>query len=153
MKKVLLLSAVVFGLFSCNSKSNSEKTENPTTTDSTTLVDEHTSQTSLDYYGVYEGLTPCADCEGIKMKVTLSKDGTYLLETAYVKNGEDVLPSEESGQFTWAKDGSTIKLEGIKDGPNQFFVGEGHLSILDQEGNKIESSLKDMYVLKQVEVF
>ena len=34
------------------------------------------SATSLDWEGVYRGVVPCADCEGIVTTITLRRDGT-----------------------------------------------------------------------------
>ncbi len=45
-------------------------------------ADMHTSQNSLDWAGVYEGVLPCADCPGIQTRLTLSRDETYELVDA-----------------------------------------------------------------------
>ena len=38
--------------------------------DTTQVVDMHTAETSLDYYGVYKGTVPAADCPGIELTLT-----------------------------------------------------------------------------------
>lgn len=151
MKKILILglSAV---LFAACGQTNKQK-EGQETETTTEVVDMHNAQNSLDYYGVYEGLTPCADCEGIKTKVTLNKDQTFALHTAYIKGGKEISPSDVSGKFVWNEAGNTISLEGVKEAPSQFFVAEGSIIILDQEGNKIEGELAEHYVLNQTETF
>ena len=42
-----------------------------------TIDSEHNAQSSLDWAGEYKGLTPCADCSGIKTKLILKSDHTY----------------------------------------------------------------------------
>lgn len=42
------------------------------------MVDMHTSETSLDWAGVYEGTLPCADCEGIHTLIELHEDKSYV---------------------------------------------------------------------------
>ena len=44
-------------------------------------VDMHNSRNSLDWVGIYEGVLPCADCPGIKTRLTLNYDGSYRLVT------------------------------------------------------------------------
>jgi copper homeostasis protein (lipoprotein) len=41
--------------------------------DSTTIIviDEHNAKNSLDYIGMYKGIVPCADCEGIETILNL----------------------------------------------------------------------------------
>ena len=40
-------------------------------------VDNHTARNALDWPGSYEGTLPCADCPGIRTRLTLMKDGRY----------------------------------------------------------------------------
>ena len=44
-------------------------------------VDLHTRQNSLDWAGVYEGVLPCANCPGVRTRLTLQRDGSYQLVT------------------------------------------------------------------------
>jgi uncharacterized lipoprotein NlpE involved in copper resistance len=43
--------------------------------------DVHNSRSSLDWAGTYEGVLPCADCPGTKIRLTLNGDGSYRLVT------------------------------------------------------------------------
>ncbi|MCC7348651.1 MAG: copper resistance protein NlpE N-terminal domain-containing protein, partial [Variibacter sp.] len=96
----------------------------------------HTSRNSLDWAGVYEGVLPCADCPGIKTRLTLEHDGGYLLETQYLDR--DAVPRLVRGQFTWHTSGNAITLDAAG-GTRQFAVGEGRLSQLDRAGAPIPS--------------
>ncbi len=35
--------------------------------------------TSVDWPGTYQGILPCADCEGIKTQLLINKDLNYIL--------------------------------------------------------------------------
>jgi uncharacterized lipoprotein NlpE involved in copper resistance len=98
--------------------------------------DLHTSQNSLDWAGVYEGVLPCADCPGIKTRLTLNKDGTFELRTEYLDR--PVMPQVVRGQFTWQASGNAISLD-ENVGRQQYAVGEGRLSVLDRDGKPISS--------------
>ena len=47
-------------------------------------MDSHTARDSLDWAGSYEGVLPCADCPGIRTRVTLSDNGRYEKQTQYL---------------------------------------------------------------------
>jgi len=97
----------------------------------TKSVDRHTSQNSLDWAGVYEGVLPCADCSGIKTRLTLNHDGTFARVTQHV--GRQDASQTVSGRFAWQANGNAITLDG-RGGGQQFSVGEGRLTLLRQDG-------------------
>ncbi|WP_316816379.1 copper resistance protein NlpE [Pedobacter nyackensis] len=150
---IALASIVIWG---CNSA-----TKQSSLTDSTAVSDgidtlavdkvpgndTHNAQNSLDWAGTYKGVTPCADCEGIETEVTLTSDMTFVIKTKYKGKGEKVF--EETGSFKWDDKGSNITLEGLKDRPTQFFVGENTLTQLDMNGNKVTGDLAEKYILKK----
>jgi uncharacterized lipoprotein NlpE involved in copper resistance len=92
----------------------------------------HNSRNALDWAGVYEGITPCADCPGIKMRLTLQKDGHYELSTQYLER--QVAPQTAGGRFSWNAAGNTITLDAAGWG-QQFRVGEGRLLQLNRDGS------------------
>ncbi|HOX90158.1 MAG TPA: copper resistance protein NlpE [Burkholderiaceae bacterium] len=91
----------------------------------------HNSRNALDWAGTYEGVTPCADCPGIKLRLTLQADGRYELSTQYLER--QVAPQTVRGNFSWNAAGNTITLDGAGNG-QQFRVGEGRLLQLDRDG-------------------
>lgn len=91
----------------------------------------HNSRNSLDWTGTYEGVTPCADCPGIKLRLTLQADGRYELSTHYL--GRQATAQTVRGNFSWNAAGNTITLDGAGNG-QQFRVGEGRLLQLDRDG-------------------
>lgn len=96
----------------------------------------HNSRNSLDWAGLYEGVLPCADCPGIKMQLSLARDGRYELAMQYLDR--DVVPRLVYGHFTWHTSGNAITLDAAGGG-QQFAVGEGRLTQLDRAGAPIRS--------------
>jgi uncharacterized lipoprotein NlpE involved in copper resistance len=151
MKKTMLLvgiSIAILGGCKNEVKKDTDSEENMETVD-TTAVDSHNSENSLDWAGVYEGTTPCADCEGIKTTLELKKDDTYVLSQTYLgKFEEDPKEFGESGSFTWKDNGSVVVLKS-GDKTIQFKVEENQVRLLDLQGDVIDGDLADMYILKK----
>ncbi|WAL80260.1 copper resistance protein NlpE [Shewanella sp. DAU305] len=102
-----------------------------------------TSQNSLDWAGSYEGVLPCASCEGIQTLITLQSDNSFVQETVYLGKDEKIL--KLMGKAAWDEKGQKITLE---DG-TQYLVGENQLIMLDTEGQRITGDLTANYVLKK----
>ena len=100
-----------------------------------------TSQNSLDWAGSYEGVLPCASCEGIQTLITLQSDNSFVQETVYLGKDEKIL--KLMGKAAWDEKGQKITLE---DG-TQYLVGENQLIMLDTEGQRITGDLAANYVL------
>jgi len=94
-------------------------------------ADMHTSQNSLDWPGVYEGILPCADCPGIKTRLMLKPDGSYELSTQYLDR--QPAPLVVRGKFSWNAAGNAITLDVTGNG-QRYAVGEGRLSQLNRDG-------------------
>ncbi len=152
MKKSLafLLALLVLG-FACSQPAE-QKTETDTLTvaePAQTLPIGDNSQTSLDWAGTYFNTLPCASCEGIETWLTLKMDGTFELKTNYL-GLNDAREEIFTGKFVWDPTGSWIQLEGlIGDAPGKYKVGENQIWHLDQDGNRIEGELADLYILKK----
>lgn len=145
----LLAFLLVFAVVGCSKKGSKEQTTE-SVTDSLIVVDEHNARISLDYIGEYNGVLPCADCEGIETSLALTDESNYTLKTKYLGKGDDNV-FEEKGTYTWNDAGNTIVFSD-SDKPNQYFVGENTLTQLDLEGNKISGNLADKYVLTKAVV-
>lgn len=148
MKKIIILSAAALvALSSCGNRNQQKKTEQQAaaTEQATTAADTHNSRNSLDWPGIYEGTVPCADCPGIRVKVTLEADGSYSKTMAYMEKPNIFITK---GTFSWDDTGSRITLT---DGQESeiYKVGENRLTMLDQQGNAITGDLADMYILKK----
>lgn len=149
MKKVIgliLISGLVIACSSNVKKETEESKEGISDTIKTT-IDDHNAKNSLDYRGEYKGSLPCADCDSITVDLTL-RETDYTKISVSHKNKTSI-KSENKGSYTWNEAGNTIILEGIKDAPNKYFVGENYLKQLDMDGNTIEGNLADKYILKK----
>ena len=147
-RMVLIFCSSLF-LFSCKNGTDKKELEivNSTSKD-TNVVDAHNSQNSLDWEGVYKGILPCADCEGIEIEIILNSDLTFVKKTKYLGK-ENFNGIDEKGSFTWNKEGSTIILQQINEGSNQYKVCENTLTHLDMEGKIIKGDLAEKYILKK----
>lgn len=154
IKMILVFAVLTSILFGCK---NVEKTDTSVegtseTVDSIDLkapeIDAHTSENSLDWAGVYEGTTPCADCEGIKTVLELKSDKTYILSQTYLGKPKGENELNQTGNFKWNQPGTMIRIR-TETGGFQFKVGENQLWMLDAKGNMIEGDLADMYILKK----
>lgn len=147
--KIASLFLLSLLIVSCTQKAKEEATQE-IVADSTEIVvnDEHNAKNSLDYIGLYQGVVPCADCEGIETLLSLEDETNYVLKTNYLgKNKKST--NEVRGLYTWNEAGNTIILKGIENAPNHYFVGENYLKQLDMDGNKIEGDLAEKYVLQK----
>lgn len=140
-----VLMVLVVVLFSCNSKKqNSGKKSIETEETENQIPVGDNSQVSVDWNGVYQGVVPCADCEGIKTQITLNANLTYIKETLYL--GENDQVEREEGKFEWGSGGKEITLG---NGGQRYLVGENRLFHLDREGNRIQGDLEDKYILQK----
>lgn len=148
MKKLLILSVCVTVFLSCKDNKTTENEDIETKTEVEQIPDMHTSEISLDWQGVYKGILPCADCEGIATEITLRDNNTYRIKRLYL--GKEETFFEETGDLKWTEDGSTVVLTNSNDGNATLFkVGENHLRQLDVEGRAIKGELAEKYLLQK----
>lgn len=106
------------------------------------------AETSLDWAGEYEGVFPCADCEGIKVELDLNPDRTYELNEEYLgKTGTN--ETETKGSFSFDPQNPSIITLDHNAENRKFFVGENFIEARDVEsGKKIDSNLNYKLVKK-----
>ncbi|MCK9447891.1 MAG: copper resistance protein NlpE N-terminal domain-containing protein [Bacteroidales bacterium] len=114
-----------------------------------TPPDMHTNKISLDWEGRYEGVLPCADCEGIAITVELIAPDQYRITNVY--KGKADVSFVETGSFNWSQNESSIMLMDGEDIHMSFLVGENQLIMLDTEGREIEGELAPYYRLTKSE--
>ncbi len=150
-KIVCLIAAAALLMVGCKNEEKkavaSEEIEETVTT-SPQEVDMHTSETALDWVGVYEGTLPCADCDGIKTVVTLKEDKTYIVSQTYLGKPEGSNEFSLSGNFVWDPTGTKVLLKAENE-TLQYKVGENQLWKLDRTGEVITGDLEAMYILKK----
>ena len=129
---IFILVIGIFGLGSCLSNKGA--------------VDSHNSRNSLDWAGVYTGITPAASASGINVRLQLNKDNTYELTYDYIDRPGNSFTN--TGSFKWNDTGDIINL-GIADTPSYYKLAENKLIQLDMSGKEITGNLADYYVLKK----
>ncbi len=119
-----------------------------TVANDTTAADAaHNSANSLDWAGTYSGITPCADCPGMKTDITINTDNTYSLREQYLE--KEKAPRTFKGTFSWDKAGSIITLDAEGD-HHKFKVMEGKLRILDKFGDEKQGGRAEEFMLAKV---
>nr|WP_276318264.1 envelope stress response activation lipoprotein NlpE [Serratia microhaemolytica] len=116
----LLMAAGLFSLQGCQHQSSSQ-------------VQPATQQQS------YQGVLPCADCNGLQTSLFLNQDGTFVLQETYLatRDGDQVFTSY--GQ--WLRSADKITLT-TNSGDKRHFRSEGNgLRMLDRNGEAIRSEL------------
>lgn len=111
-----------------------------TVKETTTLIKEEIIK------GTYQGVLPCADCEGIQFELTLNADKTYELKQTYLGKKETLA---DTFKGNYSLQDNIIKLDGLKDMSNLFEMEINQLRYLDAEGNEVTGELADKYILKK----
>jgi len=144
MKNNLFIVGILFlALVACQKKENNTLEQVEFEQE---FIEEHTAQNSLDWAGEYQGVLPCADCEGINTTVVLNREGTFFVKNEYLKNDDNRI-IESKGTFSWDKTGFIITIEGSKEFRRSYKVVEGALIYLDDNGKQITGALVDHYRL------
>lgn len=160
MKKLLFVLAVAALAVSCQSnKKNQIEVASESMEDSVFMINDSTIGELQTY--TYEGMLPCADCEGINYQLvlqTVSPDsvGTYVVNATYIggDNGKDKTLTER---------GKTHVLKGTAANPNAVviqlvgnngettnFLVEGD-SVLTMVGNDFKKAASKLnYSIKKV---
>jgi uncharacterized lipoprotein NlpE involved in copper resistance len=141
---LVILTACTVMMEACQTK---QPTEELVVSDEMFEDSEHNAVTSLDFMGTYEGILPCADCEGVQTVIELGVGNSYVKKTTYLGKDNNSV-SETQGTFSWNDEGNTITLEG-EPSPNQYFVGENVIFHLDMDGNRVMGDLADKYKLNK----
>ncbi len=132
------LSLLALFMVSCTPSSEPADSE-------TTTPDMHTSSVSLDWQGTYQGVVPCADCDGVQTSLTLKHDMQYVLYRVYLGESDSMFTS--TGSFVWDETGNVVVLSGIDNGSSRYKVVEGAIVQLDMNGNEITGDIASNYRL------
>lgn len=97
--------------------------------------------------GVYTGVTPCADCEGIYTRLEFIDSVTYIKSSNYL--GKSNQPFFDMGEWHIQND-SVLALNAH--GNTQLYLHEGsNIVLLNQEGKRIQGPLANFYKLAKGE--
>lgn len=139
---IALFMTVALGLSSCAAINTDQITQSP---HQEVHMTGDNSRNALDWPGVYKGLLPCADCEGIQISMALNKDGTYTRSMNYL--GKPDGQFTDRGAFSWDDAGGVITIVDKQGQSQRYLVGEGRLFHLDQNGQRISGALAAQYTL------
>lgn len=115
-------------LAACSSQNKKEKKE---------------SVTSQKIMGVYTGVTPCADCEGIYTKIEFIDSITFIKSSKYL--GKSSRAFFDMGQWSIKNDSV---LATTAHGKQQYYLYENNgLIMLSQDGKRIKGELANYYRL------
>lgn len=143
---IVAITALILG--GCRSGDKHDTVyEGPIETVSTKAEIKNARET-VDWAGVYEGKTPCKDCDAIKTTVKLNNDNTFSIQQVHEGKEGGSSEFQENGQFSWEEDGSRIVLK-TNDLTIKFQVGEDDLTLLDMSGNILSKKLGNFYILRK----
>ena len=151
MKSIIILLAI-FCLISCKDQektAESNSFEGSSKEIGTKPDNAHNSRNSLDWDGVYEGVLPCENCEGIETSIRLKKNLDYVLSQHYLgRAAAEENNLNETGKFEWNKQGNTISL-----GERQrlhFQVSENYLLQVFKDESKVMGDSAIKYRLTKI---
>jgi heat shock protein HslJ/uncharacterized membrane protein/uncharacterized lipoprotein NlpE involved in copper resistance len=131
MQKILILSAILFVIIiGCSS---------------TPEIIPDPKQVTFLTNGIWLGMLPCADCEGIDYQLNLKNDYTFKQKSVYKGKSENIFIDE--GNWGFVSD-SIIALSGNED-YKMFLILGNDLVMLDKDGNRIESNFEARYHLRK----
>lgn len=99
-----------------------------------------------DWEGIYMGVVPCPDCEGIQTMIKLNKDNSYSIQTKYLGKGPEIF--EDKGKISWDKDGFLLLLLSGDDS-SLVKLSLNQLSLLDAQGKPVVGQYASYYILKK----
>lgn len=111
----------------------------------------HHAQKPHEWPGIYNGLTPCPDCIGVKTSLALNANNTYILITQLL--GKSPRDFTEKGKYTFDEGSSKITLTS-RDGSatHRYLIGDNTITELDSQGNVHTGSNAEKYVLRRVDI-
>lgn len=143
MKICILLSFLSFGILAgCTSESSQI---NVSTNTADTIV----------AMGKYEGVMPCADCDGIATTLSLNGDGTYDLTTTYQDTVNDVSKDEltYTNSGIYERNDAMVKVITPSSGEILLFkvLDDNKLLRVSEDGTEPMPELYENYILKKVQ--
>lgn len=103
-----------------------------------------------NWAGKYAGELPCADCDALKTELKLNPNQTYELKETYL--GKSEKPFITQGKITFdAKKPNIVTLHQTS-GSQQYLLENNQVIALDQEGNRIEGAMANLYILKKTKM-
>lgn len=97
------------------------------------------------YSGSFQGVLPCADCEGISYEITLDNDKTFSEKIIYL--GKNSKPILLTGMWDLTDDGK-VEITQQSGATKKFQLNEGKLEMLDKDGKSYGGGVNSKFLLK-----
>lgn len=97
--------------------------------------------------GVYTGVTPCADCEGIYTRIEFIDSATFIKSSKYL--GKSSRAFLDMGQ--WSIKNDSVLTTMAHGNQQQYLFEDNSLIILNQDGKRIKGALANYYRLNKGE--
>ncbi|WP_298643663.1 copper resistance protein NlpE N-terminal domain-containing protein [uncultured Cardiobacterium sp.] len=91
------------------------------------------------FLGTYNGVLPCADCDGLQISLTLT-GGNYTIQST--KLGKKQENKQDSGVYRTTTDKQYLQLDNNA-GNLTFQIGNGYLELRRPDGEKLDPSQPD----------
>ncbi|MCU0870086.1 MAG: META domain-containing protein, partial [Burkholderiales bacterium] len=104
-------------------------------------VPAHAAPFAVKAPTTWQGILPCADCEGIRTDLTLHPGGSYVLHESYLGKGNDARVWTELGRWTGSASGKRLRLTASRETRYFGVVGERTLRMRDRQDRDIRSTL------------
>ena len=141
MKKIIqpagLLAALLLG--GCISFGGDKPTA-PAIPQANTQTPPPAQQAADPFKGTYNGVLPCADCDGLQTSLTLDGAGKYTIQST--KLGKKPESHTASGLYRYTTDKKHLQLDNNASNLT-FMVGDNFLEVRLPDGSKGERKLPD----------
>ncbi len=150
MKKILFFAAAAvlgMGMMSCG---NSTQSSSESAVDGAEAQQEQPAeevQQEVDAHpleGVYTGLIPAADTDGIKTTLTINAEGDYTLQEEF---GGDKGDAVVGGTVQLLGEGTVLELPVMNEESRYFLIAGDTLKMCDKEYNLPQGELAPLYIL------
>ena len=133
--------ALAIFLGGCNFFDQGSSGNNPPQVDNGNQPTQQQPQTvnNAAFLGTYNGVLPCADCDGLQVSLTLTDDNYTIQSTKLGKKQEN---KQDSGKYRTTTDKQYLQLDNNA-GNLTFQIGNGYLELRRPDGEKLDPSQPD----------
>lgn len=151
LKNLVYSTVCLFFLFGCSTNHETKPvdikqdiTTNKALDLNSSLNNKEDVKKNTKISGTYQATLPCASCPGIKQKLILKDDNTFVLESIYLgdKGGKFI----DKGTYSVTKE-TIVTVDEHKE-KNYYKIKGSNLVLLDADQKESTGPLKDLYIFK-----
>jgi len=102
---------------------------------------------SQAWQGVYRGVLPCADCEGLQETIFLNKDMSFKMQTKYLGKSDSIY--SYSGKYRVKKNNMIMLIGKDSQRPEYFVFEKTILAQTDSLGKKMDAGGAGQFILSK----